>query len=138
MDQAIDFILASMRHAKGSEIFVPKMKSYTLKDLSAAFLGANLQRIQVEVKGVRVGEKDHELLINEHELKYTRELPFGYVICTPDKGQPNRKPTALSGLSSYSSETADRLTKDELIALLRRENPTLNSSGKRSSEETST
>lgn len=122
MDEAIDFIFASVKHAAGSEIFVPKMKAYTLKDLAAAFLLANSLSIPMEAKGARAGEKDHELLINEHEMKFAREVPFGYIIGNDDMNElPDRESSGLSGLSSYSSETAERLTTDELIALLKKE-----------------
>jgi len=122
MDEAIDFIFASMKYATGSEIFVPKMKSYTLKDLAAAFLKANSLSIPIEAKGPRPGEKDHELLINEHEMKFVREVPFGYMIGNDEMDQlPRRDSSRLPGLTSYSSETANRLSTDELVALLRKE-----------------
>jgi UDP-N-acetylglucosamine 4,6-dehydratase/5-epimerase len=139
MDQAIDFIFTSMNNAKGSEIFVPKLRSYTVKDLAAAFLGSNPGGIGMELIGTRIGEKDHEVLINEHEMSYVLELPFGYVIQTPDGTRLDAtKPSTLSGLSSYSSETAARLTVGELSALLRKEGLTLNELGNRGRAETST
>jgi UDP-N-acetylglucosamine 4,6-dehydratase/UDP-glucose 4-epimerase len=135
MDQAIDFIFTSMSHAKGSEIFVPKLKSYTVRDLSAAFLGSSQKQIAVEQIGTRVGEKDHEMLINEHEMAYVRELPFGYVISTLDGTQLEYpQPLTLQGLSSYSSETAPRLTIAELSALLANERLTLDRLGKQRAE----
>lgn len=117
MDQAIDFILGSITHARGSEIFIPKLKSYVVRDLAKAFLQGRSGSISMEVKGARIGEKDHEILINEHEMKFSYEFPFGYVIIT---GQPSDGPKypKFSGLSSYSSATADRLTVEELVALL--------------------
>lgn len=119
MDEALDFIFASVEYARGAEIFVPKLKSYTVQDLAVAFVLATGQDISTEVKGARVGEKDHELLINEHEMRYAREVPFGFVISTDNAG---RHPDAESlGLARYSSEMASRLTKDELVALLRKE-----------------
>ena len=33
MNDALDFILKSASHAKGTEIFVPKLKSYVLSDI---------------------------------------------------------------------------------------------------------
>lgn len=139
MDQAIDFIFNSMDHAKGSEIFVPKLRSYVVKDLAAAFLGSNPRGIRSELIGTRVGEKDHEVLINEHEMSYVLELPFGYVIRTPDGTQIDAsKPSTLSGLSSYSSQTAARLTVAELSELLRKESLTLNESERQGRAETST
>ncbi len=139
MDQAIDFIFNALKHAKGAEIFIPKLKSYTVKELSASFLGSNTLGIKVEQIGVRVGEKDHEVLINEHEIEYVRELPFGYVIYPSDGKRPEgSEPTALTGLSSYSSETAERLTKEELVVLLQNEGLTLNGLEARVREKTST
>lgn len=136
MDEAIDFIFASMKYATGPEIFVPKMKSYVLRDLAAAFLLANSLSIPVETKGARPGEKDHELLINEHEMKLACKVPFGYVIRSHDMVKlPDRESSRLSGLSSYSSENAERLTTDELVALLKKEGLVLNPEKKRAHAE---
>ena len=122
MDQALDFIFASIKHAKGSEIFVPKLKSYTVRELAEAFLLASSHDIIMEVVGRRVGEKDHELLINEHEMRFVREVPFGYVISAYETEQNSSKEVpSLVGFSSYSSETAGRLRKDELVGILKKE-----------------
>jgi FlaA1/EpsC-like NDP-sugar epimerase len=122
MDQALDFIFASIKQANGSEIFVPKLKSCTVRDLAEAFLLASSQDIPLEVVGRRVGEKDHELLINEHEMRFVREVPFGYVISAYETEQNSSKEVpSLAGFSSYSSETAGRLTKDELVGILKKE-----------------
>ncbi len=122
MDQALDFIFTSIKQANGSEIFVPKLKSYTVRDLAEAFLRASSRDFPLEVVGRRVGEKDHELLINEHEMRFVREVPFGYVISASDTEQNSSKGvSSLSGFSSYSSESAGRLTKDELVGILKKE-----------------
>jgi UDP-N-acetylglucosamine 4,6-dehydratase len=119
IDQATDFIFASMKYATGSEVFVPRLKSYTVDDLAAAFLSATSSNARVEKTGMRAGEKDHELLINEHELKYTREFPGGYIVAIDAGRETGRVPSALTHLSCYSSETAERLKVDELVALLK-------------------
>ena len=139
MEQAIDFIFTSMNHAEGSEIFIPKLRSYAVRDLAAAFLGSNPRGIGMELIGTRIGEKDHEVLINEHEMSYVLEVPFGYVVRTPDGTRLDAtKPSTLSGLSSYSSETAARLTVTELSALLKKEGLTLNELESLGRAETST
>jgi FlaA1/EpsC-like NDP-sugar epimerase len=111
-----------MKHATGSEIFVPKLKSYTVRDLAEAFVSASEEDIQMDVKGSRAGEKDHELLINEHEMKFTREFDSGYVIQAANVVETEAgKSARIGGLSCYSSETADRLGTAELVKLLKQE-----------------
>jgi UDP-N-acetylglucosamine 4,6-dehydratase/UDP-glucose 4-epimerase len=120
--QAVDFIFESMKYARGSEIFIPKLKSYALKDLARAFVLAGSRNVPMEIKGLRVGEKDHELLINEHEMRFAYEAPFGYVLVQPTGDQRlHPEYTRVTGLSSYSSEIAERLTTEDLVALLRKE-----------------
>jgi UDP-N-acetylglucosamine 4,6-dehydratase/UDP-glucose 4-epimerase len=122
IDEAVDFIFASMKYARGSEIFVPKLKSYAVKDLAAAFVSSlNGARIPIKVLGTRIGEKDHEILVNEHEMRFTHELPFGYVINQRDTEPRLATDQKLSGLSCYSSDTAERHTIQELAAILRTE-----------------
>lgn len=116
IDQAVDFIFASMTYARGSEIFVPKLKSYAVKDLAAAFVSM-YKGISMKTTGTRIGEKDHEMLINEHEMRFTHEFPFGYVINQVDTIElPSAK---FFGLSCYSSETAERHTIEEIEAMLK-------------------
>jgi UDP-N-acetylglucosamine 4,6-dehydratase len=126
MDEALDFIFACMKMATGSEIFVPKMKSYTVKDLAAAFLLTMAPGNSMEVMGQRVGEKDHEQLINEHELKFTRELPFGYIISSETSEYSLNESSRRFGFSSYSSQNAERLSQDELVVLLKKERLNVN------------
>lgn len=120
--QAVDFIFASMKYAHSSEIFVPKLKSYTVSDLAAAFVSrSNGTAIPIGLTGTRIGEKDHEMLINEHEMKFTYEFPHGYVISQCDAEQSPPIGPKLSSLSCYSSNTAERHTVQELAAILKRE-----------------
>lgn len=120
MDQALDFIFASMRHARGSEVFVPKLKAYSVRDLAEAFASARTEKVKVQVAGPRIGEKDHEMLINEHEIKFAYELPFGYAIT---QGEAYESPPGprVSFLGSYSSAEAERLTVEELVGLIKKE-----------------
>ena len=121
MDQALDFIFNSMSNALGSEIFVPKLKSYTVRDLATAFLSMSSGKISVEEIGTRIGEKDHELLINEHEMKFAYELPFGYVILPPEQA-PYPDAMKITKLTEYSSENVDHHTPEQLVQILKSEN----------------
>ena len=124
MDEALDFILKSTSSGKGSEIFIPKLRSYSINDLKQAI---------VEIVGntgektipIRPGEKIHEVLINDDEIKYTWESDSNYVIMNPaltDKEihrlYPKMKKTKLTG--RYSSDIVEKIPKQELKSILKK------------------
>ncbi len=74
MDEAVDFILKCMLHVNKGEIFVPKMKLYTITDL-ASKISKNHQII-----GPRQGEKLQEILITEEEKKISKEKENMWII----------------------------------------------------------
>ena len=122
MDKALDFILDSTMKGKGSEIFVPKLKAYSIMDLKDALTGL-LGDTEVEEISIRPGEKIHEVLINEHEMRSTWENDSNYIIMTPNftedeikQKYPNIKKT--DSLVSYSSDTAEKISKDELKQII--------------------
>lgn len=121
MDQALDFILQSIKLAKGSEIFVPKLRAYLLEDLKES-LKELLHVNEEEIIGIREGEKMHEILINEDEMKYAWELEDKYIIFngTPDesklKNYSNIKP--IQNLQKYSSDMVEKIPRDELKKLI--------------------
>jgi len=73
-DEASDFILECLTLTNRGEIFVPKMKSYKIKDLAMKISKNH------KVIGKRQGEKIEELLISESEKKYAKELKHMWVI----------------------------------------------------------
>ena len=74
MDEAVDFILQCMLHVNKGEIFVPKMKLYTITDL-ASKISKNHRII-----GPRQGEKLQEILITEEEKKISKEKENMWII----------------------------------------------------------
>ena len=69
MDEALDFILKSTEVGSGSEIFVPKLRSYSILDVKNA-LTEILGDTGYNEIGIRPGEKLHEILINADEMRY--------------------------------------------------------------------
>ena len=70
---------------------------------------------------IRPGEKTHEVLINEFELRDTLETNDDYVITNQhplesDQNPHNMKITSLS--KSYTSDTVELFTKEELKEIL--------------------
>ena len=82
MDEALDFILKATKLGSGSEIFVPKLKAYSIVDVKSALFEL-LHKTNERISGIRPGEKLHEFLINEDEMRYTWEVDNVYVILNP-------------------------------------------------------
>lgn len=69
-------ILYAILHAQGGEIFIPKAPSYSIKNLVEAINPL----ASTKIIGLRNGERLHEELINETEIKFTFENKHYYVI----------------------------------------------------------
>ncbi len=122
MDEALDFILDSTIKGKGGEIFVPKIRAYSIMDLIDA-LSELLGDVKIEDIPIRPGEKLQEVLINEHEMRFTWENDSNYIITSPNftedeikKKYPNMK--KIQSTSPYSSDTAKKISKDELKQII--------------------
>jgi UDP-N-acetylglucosamine 4,6-dehydratase/5-epimerase len=119
MDEALDFILKATEMGEGSEIFIPKMKAYSILDVKNA-LSDILGDTGEEIIGTRTGEKLHEILINRDEIRYSWEIDGMYVITNSlfsDEIIKEKYPgiKKINSLGEYSSEGAEKMTKMELI-----------------------
>jgi len=121
MDEALDFILKATELGKGSEIFIPKLKSYRIKDVKDA-LTELIGDYGVDVVGIRPGEKLHETLINKEEMRYAWEFRDLYMLTSPlyPMFHPNVINQTYDGIKeienmeSYSSDNVEKISKDEL------------------------
>ena len=117
MDEALDFILESTSIGKGSEIFIPKLRAYSIIDLKNALVEL-LGNTGEEIIGIREGEKMHETLINEDEIRYAWELNDKYVLFNPLREEKEIKKLYPKikkvNLSRYSSDQAGKISKTEL------------------------
>lgn len=121
MNEALEFILNATETGKGSEIFIPKLKSYEISTLIET-LQELLGEIKQEVTGIRPGEKLHETLINNDEIRYTWNINDMYMLTNPHHKLFNTKELSelysgieeVKNLTTYSSDVAEKITKDEL------------------------
>ena len=119
MDEALDFILKVAEIGKGSEIFIPKLKAYSLMDVKEALFDL-LGKTDEEIVGIRAGEKVNEVLINEDEMKYCWEYQDMYLIVNPSVRRfipstnefPGKK--KIESMDVYSSDVVGKIEKDEL------------------------
>ena len=122
MSDALDFILKAAKEGQGSEIFVPKLKSYILSDIKKVLVEI-LGDTGEEVIGIRPGEKLHEMLINQDDILNTYVYKDMYLILDPQY-DIDRKITNYENIKKveskekYSSDTAQKLTPEEIKKLL--------------------
>jgi UDP-N-acetylglucosamine 4,6-dehydratase/5-epimerase len=76
LDQGVQFVLDSLQRMCGGEIFVPKIPSMRVVDLAKAIA----PECEIEIVGVRPGEKLHEVMITEDDARHTVEFDTYYVI----------------------------------------------------------
>ncbi|MEK6222316.1 MAG: UDP-N-acetylglucosamine 4,6-dehydratase (inverting) [Chloroflexota bacterium] len=76
LEQGVAFVIKCIELMEGGEVFVPKLPSTTIVDLAKAVA----PDAEIEVIGVRQGEKLHEVLISEDEARGTIELEDMYVV----------------------------------------------------------
>ena len=122
MEKALDFVLESTREGKGSEIFVPKLQAYSINDLKNA-LFALLENTGEKKIPIRPGEKIHETLINDDEMRYAWELGNKYVIFNPGRNEEEIKKShpgikKIKGLSRYSSDMVEKIPVSELKKII--------------------
>ena len=127
MDEALDFILKATEYGQGSEIFVPKIRAYTIFDMKNA-LTKILGNYDEEIVGVRPGEKMHETLINNEEIRYSWEYRDLYMITNPANTtfDPNVIEHTYQGIQKldkferYSSDLAEKIPQNELEQILKK------------------
>ena len=122
MDNALDFILHATEIAKGSEIFIPKLRAYTIKDIKDVLFEL-LQKTDEENIGIREGEKLNEILINSDEIRYTWEYENMYMLLNPSVQKhmsldefPNKN--RITNMDDYNSGSVEKIPKDEMKKII--------------------
>jgi len=121
LDEGVEMVLWALEHAKGGEIFVPKIPSYRITDVASAIAPECEQRIV----GIRPGEKIHEEMITASDSFNTVDLGKYYAIL-PTTGEvtvedycklygASRVPL---GFSYNSGDNVDFLTVEKLKELI--------------------
>ena len=123
MEQALDFILDCTNYGKPSEIYIPKLKGYSIEIIIEAFRSL-FKNVEVEKIGVRPGEKFHEVLMSSDEARYSWDLGNKTMIANPSKSDNeilhlySNKIKKNTDVQAYSSEYVEKLTADEIKKLI--------------------
>ena len=125
MNEALDLILNAITSAKGSEIFVPKLRAYNIVDVKNA-LTELLSDTGEKITGIRTGEKLHETLINEDEIRYSWEFENMYMIASPlytlfnDKNikESYQGIKKIEDVQKYSSDSVEKISVKDLKTII--------------------
>ena len=124
MDEALDFILNATINGRGSEIFIPKLRAYSITDLKQALVELIEDTGERKIP-IRPGEKIHEILINSDEMRTTWETDSNYVLLNPlltdeeiKRHYPNL--TKTKSVKQYSSDLVEKIPKDEIKQIMRK------------------
>jgi len=74
VNEAVDFIIGCIPIVNAGEIFIPKMKSYNIKDLASKVSKKH------KIIGLRQGEKLEEILITQEEEKNAEEKENMWIV----------------------------------------------------------
>lgn len=118
LEQGVRFVLRCAEQMHGGEVFVPKIPSMKMTDLAEAVAPG----CQIELTGIRPGEKLHEVLVAEDEARNSIEFDDMFVI-TPifqwwtSEKWPGGKP--LPDSYRYTSDTnSDWFTPSQLRSII--------------------
>lgn len=117
LEEAREFVLNALHHAQPGEMWIPKIRSYTLRDLAVAFMDVHTMRRPFEEIGLRPGEKLHESMISVDEVFMSRDDGTRYIL-TPGMAQEcHTKEFTVEGYTSGTNR--HRVGREELMELVR-------------------
>jgi UDP-N-acetylglucosamine 4,6-dehydratase len=76
LEQSVNLVLKALEESEGGEVFVPKIPSMRIIDVAKAINPS----CRFKTIGIRPGEKIHETLISEDEVRATKIFDGIYVI----------------------------------------------------------
>lgn len=118
LKEAIELVFKATVEGEHGQIFVKKMPACYIMDLARAMSKAltGKDNYPIEIIGIRPGEKIHEVLVSEEEMRRAVETEEYYVIYPYGKLD---EPKLITNLKEYASNTTRMLSIDEIISLLK-------------------
>ena len=121
LNDGVKFVLNSLKIMKGGEIFIPKLKSFSISDLAEALA----PKRKIKIIGIRPGEKIHEILFSEDESRFVIEFKKYFVIPPLINLTKKKKFTYYNSKgkktkkNQYSSEVNSFLSINEIKKILK-------------------
>jgi FlaA1/EpsC-like NDP-sugar epimerase len=132
LSQAVGLVMEVVHMAKGGEVFVTKMPVCRIEDLAVTMVeelalrhGHDPRDVPIRIVGPNPGEKYHEELMNEEEIRRTIELEQHFVIVPAFRSNCRHVEYTYAGMlderpeQPYNSSTAAPMTREQLRQYLR-------------------
>jgi FlaA1/EpsC-like NDP-sugar epimerase len=119
LSEAIHLVFYALKNAKGGEIFVKKAPATKIVDLAQVYAEniTGKKNYPINYVGRRAGEKIHEVLVSEEEMRNVKEMKDHYILHRElDFDLESLKKERLS---DYSSDSVPLLTKPDLKKLMK-------------------
>jgi UDP-glucose 4-epimerase len=121
--EAVDLVVFAMQHGNQGDIFVRKSAAATIGDLAQAVMNVFSAKHEIEIVGIRAGEKMHEVLITAEEFARAEDFDDYYrIACSHGRDYDafftRGDRLAEFARSGYTSENAPRLSIAEIEQLL--------------------
>ena len=126
ISEGVEFVLSNLDKMLGSEIFIPKIKSYKILDL----LESIRPDAKYKVVGIRNGEKLHEEMISKDDARNTIEFDKFYIIYPSNIFNDKKYISFIKKFSgkktkkdfSYSSDNNEFLSINQIRKYLKSDN----------------
>ena len=119
LSEAIHLVFYALKNAKGGEIFVKKAPATKIVDLAQVYAENVTKNKNYPIKfvGRRAGEKIHEVLVSEEEMRNVKEMKDHYIIHR--ELEFDLASLKKERLSEYSSDSVPLLTKKDLKKIMK-------------------
>jgi FlaA1/EpsC-like NDP-sugar epimerase len=122
LNQATELIMAAILDANAGEIYVPRAPASTIEDIAKALIGD--RNIEVQITGIRPGEKIHEIMISDEERHYVEARGKFFAILPMLPELRDQAPVKSSLTKEYSSgdqpvdlQETHKILEDNLLLL---------------------
>jgi FlaA1/EpsC-like NDP-sugar epimerase len=122
LDEAVETIISAVKEGMPGDTFIPRVPSALMTNVARALIGT--RDIEVQMTGIRPGEKIHEILVSEEEAFRTVVRGKYYVIqsmlpevCPDPSGDGCLQKEYSSGDNVMSLEETIALLKDRKLML---------------------
>lgn len=124
IEEAIKLVFKATFESIGGEIFVMKMPSCKIIDLAQVLIdSSDVENVEVDILGIRPGEKLHELLLSEYESKTTITFDDEYFVILPtfhsEEIKEHYSQYKPVNLLNYNS-SKELMSKDEIKEILQK------------------
>ena len=121
LHDAIQLVFYALKNAKGGEIFVRKAPAAKILDLAKAYaeLVTKKKNYPIKFVGIRPGEKVHEILISEEEMRFARSKKDHFIVEKEDYEYDKASTKKNLSFKEYDSGSVKGLTIKELKKLMR-------------------